>query len=222
MEPARTNSYVMTEKQLRVYALTFLNNEDVRNRLVKLSLSSEDRLLDLLETIRSNRYSKGRYAELTKDMLSDIVHQLQEHYYDLENMSIDVWNDQEVINRIAEAHFFVKKQLIEKLGLKNSSWSIVGQIINYVFGNIPVINNSLKREMYRTGYLGIMQTNNLRKILTSIYNLYNANQDKIHDFLNKIGEIALEGTMAELPLLPHQKILLSIFFELLRSIFFKE
>ena len=76
--------------------------------------------------------------------------------------------------------------------------------------------------MYRTGYLGMMQTNNLRKILTSIYNLYNANQEKIHDFLNKIGEIALEGTIAELPLLPHQKILLSIFFELLRSIFFKE
>lgn len=212
----------MNEEQLREFAFAFLQNNRVNRFLRRLQLPQDERLRDLLDSIRNNRHTKGRYSGLNENMLCEIICQLREQFHDLEDISVGAWNNQQVVDRIAQAHFFVKNQLINKLELKNSSWSIVGQIINFVFGDIPVINNHLKRDMHEAGYLLQMQTTDIKKILSSIRNFYNANQEKIHSIIDKIGELALSGIIDNLPLTFPKNMLISIILMFIHELLFTD
>lgn len=212
----------MNEEQFREISFAFLQNNRVNRFLRSLQLSQDERLRDLLDSIRNNRHTKGRYSGLNENMLCEIICQLREQFHDLEDISVGAWNNQQVVDRIAQAHFFVKNQLINKLELKNSSWSIVGQIINFAFGDIPVINNHLKRDMHEAGYLLQMQTTDIKKILSSIRNFYNANQEKIHGIIDKIGELALSGIIDNLPLTFPKNMLISILLMFIHELLFTD
>ena len=108
------------------------------------------------------------------------------------------------------------------MNLSNSSWGIVGQIINHVFGNIPVINYGLKKELHKAGYLCIMTTNDIRKLLQSLHNFYMANRDILQDIANRMSNLMLDRVINELPLPIPVKIVLSAILTYLHEFLYDE
>lgn len=202
--------------------LNFLRLQKVEDFIARAQMPPNENIHALADSIRTNRHTRGCYAGLTDAMLERLIEELREEFYDLEGADIEIWNNPAAINRIAEAHIWVKNRLIEELNLSNSSWGIVGQIINHVFGNIPVISYGLKKELHKAGYLCIMTTNDIRKLLQSLHNFYMANRDILQDIANRMSNLMLDRVINELPLPIPVKIVLSAILTYLHEFLYDE
>ncbi len=166
---ARAQTRVFIQQHLTV---DFVNNALQNNPIVQRTIdlhnlfaNNNDTAIPTLATqIRQNPH----YAHLTDDMLSEIVAIMRERFPEAGNYTIENWADETVLDRLVALHEYVKTTLQERLHINRVGWGVVSRIVNAVFGNVPVINQNLRRELHDLGYLYLQNTSRLHNIFCAI------------------------------------------------------
>ena len=172
----------MNEEQINRIVTSLLHDSSVRQsvQLRKMMIANDqDAIHALAESIRKT--SRHAYANLTDDMLSQIVNEIQgEQYEGIAHITLDNWTD-DVINRLVDLHEYVRGRLARMLDKqeRNIGWSIVGKIINAALGNVPVITKGVKKALHESGCLQCLFTTNIHTLLVSVREFLNRHQTDI-------------------------------------------
>lgn len=167
--------------------------ESVRLRRMMIA-NDQNAIHTLAESIRKT--SRHAYVDLTDDMLSQIVNEIQgEQYEDIAHITLDDWADEDKVNRLAELHKHVREWLARMLhkNKKNIGWGVVGKIINAVFGKVPVITKGVRKALHQSHLLQYECTDNIRMLLRAIRDMWNAHHDDIRTIA---GELAINAAFA--------------------------
>lgn len=147
----------------------------------------------LAESIRKT--PRHVYANLTNDMLSQIIDEIREQYGTMADITLDDWANEDVVNRLGDLHEYVRRRLAEMLDKqeRNIGWSIVGKIINAVFGKVPVITKGVRKALHQSHLLQYECTDNIRMLLQAIRDMWNAHHD---DIIAIAGDLAINAAFA--------------------------
>ena len=182
----------MTEEQ-RNRIITSLLHDPSAIRTVQLRrmmiANNPDAIHTLAESIRQT--PRHTYANLTDDILSQIITEIQRQYRDVANITLDDWTD-DVVNRLVDLHEHVRRCLAQRLNRneRNIGWSIVGKIINAAFGNVPVITKGVRKALNESHLLQYQYTNSIRTLLLSIREWWNMYRD---DIVAIVGELSVNA-----------------------------
>lgn len=164
--------------------------------------NEQDGIHQLVETIRN--LSPRMYVNLTDDIMTEIVTGIREIFPDVAHCTIDHYGDENCKQRIIELFEYVRDTLYERLHLegKKPTLSIVSRVINMVFGNIPIITITLRKQLYSLGYLVDKVTESIKKVLDALYHFWHTPtvQDivrNIERILQPIIEQVIATTIAE-------------------------
>ncbi len=141
----------------------------------------------LADSIRQN---KGIYANLTDDILLQLISEIRNKYQDVANITLDDWENQNIICRLVELHEYVRDYIANRLNVEHRkvNWSIVGKIISSVFGNAPVITNSVRKTLKEANILQHQYTNDIYTLLFSVRELWLRYRYYIAEI---VGELAI-------------------------------
>lgn len=186
----------MNEEQInRIVAALAHDPSAVQSvRLRRMMIANDQNAIHALaESIRKT--SRHAYANLTDDILSQIINDIRRQYRDVADMTLDDWADEDKVNRLAELHYHVREWLGRMLhkNKKNIGWGVVGKIINAVFGKVPVITKGVRKALHQSHLLQYECTDNIRMLLQAILDMWNAHHD---DIIAITGELAINAAFA--------------------------
>lgn len=155
----------------------------VRNRILEINQGRN--VIEVHPLAESIRQSSPRvYGDLTDAMLTQVINEIQEHYGDVANITLDDWENTKVVLHLVEMHNYVRKRLAELLHKEGRQigWGIVGKIINAVFGNVPVITKGVREVLHQMGLLRHKYSDNIKCLLSAVadfFALHKADLDNI-------------------------------------------
>ena len=170
----------------------------VQNRVAFIR-NEQDGIHQLVETIRN--LSPRMYVNLTDGIMAEIVVRMREIFPDVAHCTIDHYGDENCKQRIIALFEYVRDTLYERLHLegKKPTLSIVSRVINMVFGNIPIITITLRKQLYSLGYLVDKVTESIEKVLDALYRFWRNPFVQIivtavvQELLYAIAEIGIQG-----------------------------
>lgn len=173
------NKQEMNEEQRNRIVATLLHDPSVRQsvQLRRMMMANDPNAIHTLaESIRQTPY-----IDLTDDMLSQIINEIQRQYGDVAAIRLGNWADEDVVNRLVELNEYVRGRLARMLDKqeRNIGWSIVGKIINAVFGNVPVITKGVRKALHESGCLQSLFTTNIHTLLVSVREFWNRHRTDI-------------------------------------------
>lgn len=186
------NIVIMNDEQLQLIIADLTSNTLVQDVCERVQLEGNEKWHHLAESIRNNPRARKSYEVLTDDKLITIVHEFENLFGDLSHYSIEDWGNTLVVERFAEAHYWLRNELQQVLNFR-VSWSVVSKITNAVLGYTPVISSKLKRYLYENGCLQNPRTENICSLMTGINKFFTRNHDAIVDIVN---DIAIHGMFA--------------------------
>ena len=173
-------------------------SEQQRNDLVRQLVDCmHERLMPHLEeqVIEENLLNRlwsysHAYDVVTPEALTNIRNGINQGFADLHRITINDLQNENNLNFCVELYQYVKRRLCD-LGVKNPGLRAISDIVNSVFGNMPIITPSVVRQLYFLGYIDSPNSNSFRKILNAINLFYLRNMDDINailrDLVNIIG-----------------------------------
>lgn len=164
--------------------------------------NEQDGIHRLVEKIR--KFPTPRYANLTDDIMTEIVTGMREIFPDVAHCTIDHYGDETCKRRIIELFEYVRDTLYERLHLegKKPTLSIVSSIISMVFNHLPLITKKLIEQLYLLGYLVRKTTECVENVLEALYRFWHTTtvQDIVRNIERNIRpaiERAIAATIAE-------------------------
>ncbi|MBQ7389313.1 MAG: hypothetical protein IJW01_08090 [Paludibacteraceae bacterium] len=130
------------------------------------------------------------YDVVTPEALTNIRNDINQGFANLHCITIEDLQNENNLNFCVELYQYVKRRLCD-LGIKNPGLRAISDIVNSVFGNMPIITPSVVRQLHFLGYIDSPNSNSFRKILNAINLFYLRNMDDINailrDLVNIIG-----------------------------------
>ncbi len=181
----------MEQEQLERIITTLVHDQSViqlvHNRVLEINQGRN--AIDIQSLAMSIRQSSPRvYSNLTDTMLTQIINEIQEYYGDVTNITLDDWNNDEVLQRLVDLHNYVRNRLAKLLHKENRQigWGIVGKIIKAVFGSVPVITKGVREVLHNIGFLSCQFTQCIQTLLEAVRNFWNRNRDLIIECTSEI------------------------------------
>lgn len=187
------NKQEMNEEQINRIVTALLHDPSVRQsvQLRRMMIVNDTNAIHTLaESIRQT--PRHTYANLTDDILSQIIDEIREQYGTIDGITLDDWANEDVVNRLVELHGYVRRRLGRMLDKqeRNIGWSVAGKIINAVFGNVPVITKGVRKALKESHLLQYQYTNSIRTLLLSIREWWNMYRD---DIVAIVGELSVNA-----------------------------
>lgn len=186
----------MNQEQINRVVATLAHDpstiQSVRLRRMMIA-NDQNAIHTLAESIRQT--PRHTYANLTDDILSQIIGEIREQYGTIDGITLDDWANEDVFNRLVELHGHVRRRLARMLDKqeRNIGWGVVGKIINAVFGKVPVITKGVRKALHQSHLLQYECTDNIRILLQAIRDMWNAHYD---DIIAIAGELAINAAFA--------------------------
>lgn len=167
----------MEQEQLEKIITALIHDQSViqlvRNRILEINQGRN--VIEVHPLAESIRQSSPRvYGDLTDAMLTQVINEIQEHYGDVANITLDDWENTKVVLHLVEMHNYVRKRLAELLHKEGRQigWGIVGKIINAVFGNVPVITKRVRKSLHEMGFLQYKYSDNIQCLLSAVADFF--------------------------------------------------
>ena len=175
-------------------------SEEQRNDLVRQLVDCmHERLMPHLEeqVIEENLLNRlwsysHAYDVVTPEALTNIRNGINQRFAGLHRITIEDLQNDNNLDLCVELYQDVKIRLRD-LGVKNPGLRAISDIVNSVFGNMPIITPSVVRQLYFLGYIDSPNTNSFRKILNAINLFYLRNMDDINAIVQDVIAAVLEG-----------------------------
>lgn len=158
--------------------MLFLNNEP-------MAIST------LVETI--HKTCGNAYTDLSANMMSQLIVETQNLYgNDIAAITLDNWEDDNAIHRLANLHEYIRFHLAGMLrkSIRQISWSVVGKIISSVFGKVPIITRGVRKVLKTAHLLQHQYTDNIHHLLLSVRELWFRYRNDIEQIM---GELIIRG-----------------------------
>jgi hypothetical protein len=179
----------------QIEQLSIEQQNDLREKLVQfinerpVNLTEEQIEENLLNRLRS--YSHA-YDVVTHVALTNIRNDINQRFADLHRITIRDLQNNNRVDLCVELYQYVKIRLRD-LGVKNPGLRAISDIVNSVFGNMPIITPSMVRQLHFLGYIDSPNSNSFRKILNAISLFYLRNMNDINAILQEVIATVLEG-----------------------------
>lgn len=174
-------------------------SEQQRNDLVRQLVDCmHERLMPHLEeqVIEENLLNRlwsysHAYDVVTHEALTNIRNDISQRFANLHDITIRDLQNSNRLDLCVELYQYVKVRLHD-LGIRNPGLRAISDIVNSVFGNMPVITPSIVRQLHFLGYIDTPNSNSFRKILNAISLFYLRNMDDINEIQQQVIAAVLE------------------------------